>query len=258
MTIASSPPCGGLSKKNFYGDSTHKPTVLPVQPDGIPTALKESPRWVVWKLSRKGGRWTKVPVQANGTPAKCNDPMTWATFGTVLTAYRTEWFDGIGFMLGGGYVGIDLDDVRDRETGEITAGWAAELIGRAGTSADVSPSGTGAKLFGLGVWAAGWHKRPHPSGLGEIEVYDGGRFFSLTGCPAVGSGNDVADIQPTLDELAILFDPKLPEGVPPPPPDAAGGGQLTDDELLDRIRRSKQGGKFDRLMAGDTSEYGGG
>ncbi len=46
--------------------------------------------------------------------------------------------------------------------------------------------------------------------------------------------------------------------MPPPPPGAAGGGcQLEDDELPDRIRASKQGAKFGRLWAGDTSDHGG-
>lgn len=68
-----------------------------------------------------------------------------------------------------------------------------------------------------------------------------------------------ADLQPVLDQLVTLFDPKPPDDVPPPRPGVAGGGcPLSDDELLDRIRRSRQPAKFTALFdRGDRSGYGG-
>ena len=261
MTIPDPLPPGNGGKKAFYADPVCPPAVLPVDVAAI-AALKKADRWVlwrlVWKANRDGGSWAKVPVALDGRAVDATCPANWLTFDHALAVYRAGGFAGVGFALGDGYVGIDLDGVRDRETGEITAGWAAELIATAGTYADVSPSGTGVKVFGRGVWRGDWHKRPHPSGAGEVEVYDGGRFFTVTGHPADG-GADVADIQPTLDTLATLFDAKRPDDTPLPPPGRCGGGcPLSDDELLDHIRRSKQGGKFARLFdRGDAGEYGG-
>lgn len=233
-----------------------------MNPDDIPTDLKAVRRWVlwslVWKAKKNGtGKWDKVPKTVAGKNASSTDSQTWGTFDKVFAAYQSGGFAGIGFMLGDGFVGIDLDDVRNPFTGEITAGWAAELLTATSTYADVSPSSTGVKVFGRGVWVGDWHKRLHPSGMGEIEVYDGGRFFTVTGHIA-GNCAGVADIQPALDSLSQLFDPKPSDDVPPHPPVAFGGGcSMPDDELLEHIRRSAQGPKFVCLWAGDASEYSG-
>lgn len=260
MTIPDDlPPLSG-GKKLLYTNPDRKPDVLPVDPAGIPAELTAARRWVLWRLewktNRDGtGKWDKVPKRIDGRNAKSTDPATWDTFESVWATYQRGGFDGLGFMLGDGFAGIDLDDIRNPVTGEITTPWAVELIATAGTYTDVSPSGFGCKLFGRGVWRGEWHKRPHPSGSGEIEVYSQGRYFTVTG-RRQGVGAMIADIQPTLDALASLFEPP-PEAEPPPPSGETGGRPLTDEELLERIRHSAQGTKFSRLWAGDAGEYGG-
>lgn len=186
MTIPDTPPPGNGGKKALYTNPNSKPDVLAAVPDGICATLKNEPRWVLWALTWKAnkdgtGKWDKVPRTPAGRHASSTDPKTWSTFEAVVAAYQTGRFDGVGFVLGDGFAGIDLDEVRNPETGELFAAWAVELIAAAGTYTDVSPSGTGAKLFGRGVWKGDWHKRPHPSGVGEIEVYSEGRYFTVTG-----------------------------------------------------------------------------
>lgn len=238
-------------KKTFYADTTRKPDVLPLNPDGIPTAMRDAPRWVGWKLVLNNKKWTKVPVQVCGRNASSTNPKTWATFAEVLVAYHAGKFDGIGFVLGDGFAGIDLDDVRDRKTGELVP-WASDLVTTATTYAEVSPSGTGVKVYGQGKWVGKWHKRRHPSGTGDIEVYDAGRFFIVTGHTETSPAYGLTDIQPALDNLAGLFAP------PSPPPVAPSGAvDMTDDALVELARRSRQGDKFSRLWAGDTSGNGG-
>jgi hypothetical protein len=254
MQDTNHPPPGSGGKKAMYSNPDRKPDVRPVNPDGIPAELKAIRRWVLWTLTWKAnkdgtGKWDKVPKTAASENASSTNPKTWGTFDAVFAAFQSGRFDGTGFVLGDGFAGIDLDVVRTPTTGELLP-WAGELLTDAVTYADVSPSGTGVKLFGRGVWRGDWHKRPHPSSVGEVEVYDGGRFFTLTGYTA-GVSADVADIQPTLDSLVTLFDAKQPDDVLSPPPGAAGGGwSLPDDELLERIRRSAQAEKFARLWAG--------
>ncbi len=185
MQDTTHPPPGNGGKKTLYTNPDRKPDVLTVNPDGIPTELKAARRWVLWALTWKAnkdgtGKWDKVPKTATGKNASSTNAGTWDTFDAVFAAYQSGRFDGIGFVLGDGFAGIDQDDVRTPTTGELIP-WAVELLTAAGTYADVSPSGTGVKLFGRGVWNGNWHKRPHPSGAGEVEVYDGGRFFTVTG-----------------------------------------------------------------------------
>ncbi|MEO2091529.1 MAG: hypothetical protein ABGY75_18895 [Gemmataceae bacterium] len=256
-----------LSKAAYYKNPAEKPVVLPVRPDGIPPELTGHRRWVLWHLEWRGNKWTKVPRTVDGRNASVTNEVTWATYNQALSAYQKGGTAGLGYVLGGGVVGIDLDDVRNPATGQITAGWAADLIAAAATATDISPSRTGVKLFGLGRWPGGWHRRDHPSGAGEIEAYSQGRFFCVTGHQHE-TARPVADIQPILDQLAALFGAtsRQPSLFPAPcshdPGESAESPDgpdrsVTDDELLARIRRSRGAAKFNRLWAGDTSGHGG-
>ena len=113
------------------------------------------------------------------------------------------------------------------------------------------------KLIGRGTWAGGWHKRRHPAG-GEVEVYDGGRYFTVTGRP-VGA-YPVADITARL--AAAFPDPPAapppPAGPPPnPPPASPAGGTDPDDDIVRRAGAARNGAKFRALWAGDTAGAGG-
>jgi hypothetical protein len=237
-------------KARFYSDPTHRPVVLPPDLDAIPAELRAENRWVLWRLvwKPKGRRWTKAPFRPDGRAAKSNDPTTWTTFDVAVAAYQAGGFDGIGFVLGDGFAGIDLDDVRDPGTAALTPD-AAALVERFATHAEISPSGSGVKLVGRGDWRAGWHRKPFPGG-GEIEGYSAGRYFTVTG-RAVRS-SPVVEIQAAIDELAARF-------VGP-----AAGADLTkpnlpsdDDELVRRATTATNGAKFARLWAGDTTDSGG-
>lgn len=143
----------------------------------------DAPRWVEWKM--EGG--TKVPFIA-GTTRKANTtkPATWRTLEQCRSEQR-------GLVLtGDGLGGVDLDGCYNPETGELTS-WAADWIKRFGSYVEVSPSGTGVKVFALGA-PAEWqthHLRAMPGkqingilGYGKkpaIEVYVCDRYFTVTG-----------------------------------------------------------------------------
>jgi primase-polymerase (primpol)-like protein len=181
------------NKRSFYADRSRRPVAPPVNPANIPDALKRIPHWVGWRFEwRENGdksKWDKPPFQANGDLAKSNAPTTWGAFDAVFAAYQSgqHRFDGIGFeLLNSGVVGVDLDDVIDPTTGLFTVPWAADLVERANTFADLSPSDCGVKLFGFGEWSAGWNRKRHPAGWCEIEVYTA-QYFTVTGRPVGGS-----------------------------------------------------------------------
>ena len=117
----------------------------------IPHELKALPQWVLWRIeTRNGDKPTKVPYTAfNGRKAKPNDPKTWANFGVTKRTYNRnkEKYTGIGFVLTNNdpYVGWDLDDCRNSETGVIEP-WAQEIIDRLNSYTEISPSGTGIRL----------------------------------------------------------------------------------------------------------------
>jgi hypothetical protein len=96
-----------------------------------------------------------------------------------------------------------------------------------------------------------------------VEVYPRGRYFTVTGDTVPGR-KAITNIQAPLDELLAWIDEKREypqEGKQSAPPAAAvipPAVDVTTAEVIEHIRRSKQGELFGRLFdAGDTSAYGG-
>lgn len=111
----------------------------------------------------------------------------------------------IGFTVGDGWAGVDLDEVQNPAQGEMTEAWATGLLSLGGYSG-VSLSGLGLKLFGRGTWQADWHRKLHPRG-GEVEESDTRRYFTVcstgrsamraTGSPATTGGCTCTSPMPT-------------------------------------------------------------
>jgi putative DNA primase/helicase len=116
--------------------------------------------------------------------------MTWATFEGAFAAYEAAEppYDGIGFVFCGAdpFVGIDLDDCRDAESGEV-APWAQSIIDRVQEGyVEASPSGTGVHIIVEGATVPGERARKKVRSktgevVGEVEMYGHGRFFTITG-----------------------------------------------------------------------------
>ena len=144
------------------------------------------PQWCIWKNEQ--GR--KVPYDAATLkPAKSNDPATWHRHKRAKVA-APKVDGGIGLMLGhvqglpNVYLGgIDLDTCRNPKTGNIEA-WATEIIDRLESYCEISPSGTGVKIFLLhdGSTTQSFtfknKGQKHPP---AIEGYFEGRYFTVTG-----------------------------------------------------------------------------
>jgi hypothetical protein len=167
--------------------SSEKPQALTVNPLAIAQDLKDIARWVLWRYipkSRPNGtvHWAKVPFQASGRQAASTKPGTWTDYDTAVDALIMggddgKPFDGLGFVFNGDddVAGIDLDDCRDPITGELNA-TALETLERFEGYAEVSPSGTGLKLFTRMDLA-----RSHKDDAKGIEMYKDGRYFTVTG-----------------------------------------------------------------------------
>jgi putative DNA primase/helicase len=157
-----------------------KPVALSVQPAAIPGSLKEIPRWLLWKYIKKKKpdgtiNWTKVPFQCSGAPASTTDPRTWCSYEDALDAWMVGEFDGIGMTLGADVQGIDLDDCRDPVTGKLNE-FSIEVLSKVKGYAEVSPSGTGIKLFAKTNLDGSRTKKE----IG-VELYREGRYFTVTG-----------------------------------------------------------------------------
>lgn len=172
-----------------------KPTSLPVKLAGIAPELKAIDAWVMWRYvqrAKPSGEkvWAKMPMTVEGRAASSTNPLTWTTYGDVVdTLIMDDTFDGIGLVLGADVQGIDLDDCRDSESGVLTD-FAQEVLDRVDGYAEVSPSGTGLKIFSRTNLDGSRTKKE-----AGLELYREGRYFTVTGHGINGHDCLPADVQ---------------------------------------------------------------
>lgn len=230
----------------------------------IPSELRELNQWVCWKYEDRNGKTTKPPYQAKSNGelpyARSDDPATWSAFDAAVAAAVRLNLAGVGLNLwsSDGLTGLDLDHVIDPATGELNP-LAREVLERfAGTYTEISPSGTGIRIFCYG--------KPEHSGkcsgkVKWLEVYShpSHRYLTVTGNPWPGSVLSVTNQQDALDWLHTRFMDKDKA-------DSTGGeaahgpspvDSLDDAALLDKARHSQNGDAFDALWSGDTSAHNG-
>ena len=157
-----------------------RPEVLALSLDNIPKDLQAMDRWVLWKnvqRSKPNGEkvWAKMPLSAKGGAGSSTDSATWVSFGAAVDEYLLGDYDGIGIVLGGTLHGIDLDDCRDPVTGSLSE-LAQETLDRVEGYAEVSPSGTGLKIFTQTNLDGSRTKKE-----AGVELYKDGRYFTVTG-----------------------------------------------------------------------------
>jgi putative DNA primase/helicase len=218
-----------------------------VSPEGIPQELKDLAQWVCWTWQSRDGKWTKIPVDPKSKAhAKTNDPGYWRTFQEAMETYEKhrEVYAGVGFVFteGDPYCGVDFDDTQDP---------APALALR--SYAERSPSGTGFKAIVKAKLADGSKNRK-----GNLEVYDQGRYFALTGHRVDGAPATIAERQVEIDELYGAVFGKAPSPAPASTSTRAGQPpELSDDDEIITLGLAERTDKFRRLFDGDLTEYGG-
>jgi primase-polymerase (primpol)-like protein len=235
---------------------TKPPDTLPVRADGIPPELRECPQWVCWawewRTDAKGQlKLTKPPLNPAGGYASTTDPSTWSTFERARDGYLVHRFGGIGFVLADDpYFGVDVDHVVTNGTVDP---WAAEIVAAFGSYTEITPSGTGLRVFGRGRLPGDGHNKRFKDGRG-LEVYHRARFLTLTGQHLPGTPATIIDAQVVLDALLAEY---WPEPEPVGAPAAIRPTNLDDLELLRRAGNAANGGRFAELWAGNWEDaYG--
>jgi hypothetical protein len=237
----------------------HPPRPIPptVKVDGIPDELKAAQRWVCWRYDYRTNangerKWTKQPLNPKTLRnAKSDDPSTWGSFDEALYKWKVlrheARVDGVGFMLGDRWAGIDIDNCLDADQKFIIdAIDTPEVIKNLDTYTEISPSGRGVKMLfhadtGKGRKKDGW------------ECYSQVRFFTITGHHLPGTPTAPQPRQQQADEfLATYFGDDDPEPVvnhsnfmPQP---------ITEERLKDAYERACQrpyGERFRLLCRGE-------
>lgn len=166
-------------------------------------------RFVGWRWETRDGKPTKPPIAADGRYADSTKPDTWMDLGAAMAAAEKHKLDGIGFELDAhhdGIVGIDLDGCRNAIDGVI-ADWAVNIIVSIASYAEVSPSGTGVKIFCRAdpVPRIAANKRTLGRTNGTkapaVEIYISGRYFCLTGQILPNVPDEIVDATAALERL---------------------------------------------------------
>jgi hypothetical protein len=171
--------------------------LLPIY-DKIPALLWQYDRWMLWTLTGDG---RKVPRTPKHPDRNCNPgvPSNWSSFEQIVNA--TQKLNGPGFALGPvdkgpTIAGIDCDHCRDPLSGVIEP-WAWEVIRAIDSYTEISPSGTGVKLFVVG-------RLPEDSAQGKVyklEIYDRKRYFCVTGHHLPGTPTTIESRESELRAL---------------------------------------------------------
>jgi hypothetical protein len=236
--------------------------------------LAEFPQWVNWKRIWRGDEATKPPFTHDWRNASSTNPMTWSSFEVACHAVPTPSHEkGIGFVLSTGdpFCGIDVDGCRNPTTGEITD-WGLTIIHHLDSYTEVSPSGTGVKVFIEGTLPQPGRKieltqqeapsPKHPA----LEIYASGRYFTVTGWHLEGTPQKINKRQTEIDSLFDHFfagangTHVTDEAVASHVNQVSGGMPspgLSDAEVLQLAFDAKNGARIRALYNdGDLSAYG--
>ncbi|SEP23156.1 hypothetical protein SAMN04487948_12428 [Halogranum amylolyticum] len=227
----------------------------------IPTTLRDRDQWVCWRTEERDGKATKIPVTpGTGVFASATDPETWDSFEAARDYVEAGKAAGVGFVFTDDdlFVGVDLDDCRDPETGDVDD-TARDIIERLDSYTEISPSGTGYHVLITGDLPEGRNRR------GSVELYDSARFFTVTGNHVDVTPGWIARRQGALVAIhrEYVQDSKSESSTQADQHNNTDDGRagsaaevtLADEELLRKARNASNGAKFDRLWNGNTSGY---
>lgn len=212
----------------------------------IPQELKTMPRWVCFTAD-------KLPIDPKtGDASDSTDPSKWAEYAVAVAAVTPLNCRGVGFVLGGGICGIDLDHCIDPDTGEVNAA-ALSIVDSMRSYTEISPSGTGLHILWRGEKAGTACRKSIAPGVG-LEMYDGGRYFTVTGR---SWHTPPLPLRDATESAAEIYRTYLAKPVPtkPAPRPAASARPEDDDAILDRARNARGGEKLSALLAGNWQPY---
>jgi hypothetical protein len=210
--------------------------------------LKARAQWVAWEWQERGGKPTKVPLDiVHGGNASSTDASTWTTFANAAKSYKKNGKQ-MGFVvsINDPYCGIDLDHCVDEEGLPSVSAFA--IVRRFNSYTEVTPSGEGLRIW-IKAKLPGTRRR-----VGNIELYDQDRYFTVTGNHLAGTADTIEDRQTELDVwYTELFPGRTRES------ESARGNLnapgLNGYQVLEAAARASNRAGITRLLSGDTTGY---
>jgi primase-polymerase (primpol)-like protein len=241
--------------------------------------MRNKKQWVVWKLEWIEGKWKKPPYHPR-TGRRLIGSTSHGEMGTYDEAVRTYQrggYSGIGYCLreDDNLVVIDYDDCRDPETGLLYRATQV-LINAVKSRTEASPLGTG-----IHIWSYGNIGRNRKDG--SVEMYKNNQYVTWTGHLIP---NTPAEIAYRLQDgenywsIAHIYEEYFAQQLlresrrentgggeasdlewPAPFPLSAelrAALQRSDERLIERIKLSKNGERFERLWNAEERDANGG
>lgn len=219
--------------------------------ESIPQILRTTGQFCTWRYEKQEGRTTKVPYNPQTMKkVRTNDPSTFVDCQTALDSLSA--YDGIGFRIAGHVIGIDLDHCIEEK--ELLP-WAKEIVSRfSGAYIEFSPSGTGLHILTLMPAGYTFDRATYGIKLDNIEVYVPGatnRYLTFTG-NIYQHGNIVEEpeaLQWLLETHMKKAQPNCAKQI------SSRSSYLSDESILEKAGKAKNGTKFNKLWGGDISDY---
>lgn len=219
--------------------------------ENIPNELRTLKQWglfqKIWQPERN--KYTKIPHNAlDGGAGKSNAPSTWVDFKTALKALKTYQMDGLAFFFANGYVGLDIDHIGDEldkfRSGDYQENTVSQAITMTKSYTEVSISGSGIHAIFKGK-IPGTRRRK-----GNVEMYDSGRFFALTG-NTIGQYQKEVNVV-TTDVMKLMYHKYFGEDnvVTINNHNPINPNDLDVDEVIKRAEMSRTGDRFKVFMNG--------
>lgn len=213
--------------------------------ENLPKELKENALFCLWKYEMRNGRKTKVPYQTNGKRADSSNKACFSDFDTV--ANLTQSYDGIGMGMFRPFVAVDIDHCVD---GGKLSDMATDIVETLNSYTEYSPSESGVRIVAkadtLSYDKVKYYINNQKIGL---EVYVAGmtnKFVTLT-------GNTIceAPIAERTNEIMAILDKYMQKPVVALNPKKIVGSYLSDESIIEKSAKSKQGEKFSALWNGE-------
>ncbi len=221
--------------------------------------LQARPQWVCWRKEHRRGKPTKIPYNAaTGQWAKSDAPATWSSYAQARQALHAGAYHGVGYMFRKDYTGIDLDHCV-HENGRIDP-WAQAYLDRLKSYAEYSPSKTGIHVLVRGTIPNGTRRAVSgaPHSQAAIEMYCERRYFTMTGNHLNGMPTTIEECPELLTIHAEITHAsrKQPKAAVRHDERDSPPVERSDDDVLDRAMKARNGATFQALWQGDTSGYG--
>ena len=228
--------------------------------ENLPAYLREHGSFCLWKYEEQNGKPTKRPYNPHCPQfgARSNDRSTFSDLKTALAA--SKGFDGLGVGIFDDITAIDIDHCISSGT---LSDMARDIVETMHAYTEVSPSGKGIRILfrapGFVYDKKKYYINKHDVGL---EVYSAGntnKFVTVTG--NVLNPLEPSELPDRSDKLPLVLEKYMKHCDKDKQPvkidyeAATVPLSLSNNELIEKAFRAKNGAKFQALWHGETSGY---